>query len=162
MSNSIRAFVRSRCPVIRQVIPGISWRARSKDLLVWGDIVHVASIQLQNPKASVEYDTDAAAAAAQRSRRYAFELAAKKQVGPRPCFGVAKRHFRLWFDVSGHGVAPETGMRTSTRKSAGCYWTTSERLKQKPPQAQGFTGFLGLLRITSWCQERTRIMSLTD
>ena len=50
--------------------------SESKDLLVWGDIVHVASIQLQNPKASVEYDTDAAAA--QRSRRYAFELAAKK------------------------------------------------------------------------------------
>jgi hypothetical protein len=42
---------------------------------VWGDIVHVASIQLHNPKASVEYDTDAAAA--QRSRRYAFELAAR-------------------------------------------------------------------------------------
>ena len=50
--------------------------SESKDLLVWGDIVHVASIQLRNPKASVEYDTDAAAA--QRSRRYAFELAAKK------------------------------------------------------------------------------------
>jgi len=50
--------------------------SESKDLLVWGDIVHVASIQLRNPKASVEYDTDAAEA--QRSRRYAFELAAKK------------------------------------------------------------------------------------
>ncbi|MFM0081237.1 MBL fold metallo-hydrolase [Paraburkholderia sediminicola] len=50
--------------------------SESKDLLLWGDIVHVASIQLRNPKASVEYDTDAAAA--QRSRRYAFELAAKK------------------------------------------------------------------------------------
>lgn len=50
--------------------------SESKKLLVWGDIVHVASIQLQNPKASVEYDTDAAAA--QRSRRYAFEFAAKK------------------------------------------------------------------------------------
>lgn len=46
------------------------------DLLVWGDIVHVAAIQLQNPKASVEYDTDAASA--QRSRRYALELAADK------------------------------------------------------------------------------------
>ncbi|MGF6571552.1 glyoxylase-like metal-dependent hydrolase (beta-lactamase superfamily II) [Paraburkholderia sp. GAS333] len=47
-----------------------------QDLLVWGDIVHVAAIQLQNPKASVEYDTDAASA--QRSRRYALQLAADK------------------------------------------------------------------------------------
>ncbi|MFM0497097.1 MBL fold metallo-hydrolase [Paraburkholderia caledonica] len=46
-------------------------------LLVWGDIVHVAAIQLQNPTASVEYDTDAAAA--QRSRRSALELAASER-----------------------------------------------------------------------------------
>jgi glyoxylase-like metal-dependent hydrolase (beta-lactamase superfamily II) len=50
--------------------------SQSKDLLVWGDIVHVAAIQLQNPKASVEYDTDVAAA--QRSRGYALELAADR------------------------------------------------------------------------------------
>ncbi|SEE89559.1 Glyoxylase, beta-lactamase superfamily II [Burkholderia sp. WP9] len=49
----------------------------SKDLLVWGDVIHVAAIQLQNPTASVEYDTDAAAA--QRSRRYALKLAADKR-----------------------------------------------------------------------------------
>ncbi|WP_454874172.1 MBL fold metallo-hydrolase [Paraburkholderia xenovorans] len=48
----------------------------SKDLLVWGDVIHVAAIQLRNPTASVEYDTDAAAA--QRSRRYALKLAADK------------------------------------------------------------------------------------
>lgn len=47
-----------------------------KDLLVWGDIVHVAAIQLRNPKASVEYDTNASDA--QRSRRMAFSLAAQK------------------------------------------------------------------------------------
>ncbi|MET3228020.1 UNVERIFIED_ORG: glyoxylase-like metal-dependent hydrolase (beta-lactamase superfamily II) [Burkholderia sp. 1263] len=49
----------------------------SKDLLVWGDIIHVASIQLQNPAASVEYDTDAADA--RRSRREVLELAAKQR-----------------------------------------------------------------------------------
>ncbi|OXC80423.1 Metallo-beta-lactamase superfamily protein [Caballeronia sordidicola] len=48
----------------------------SKDLLVWGDVVHVASIQLRNPTASVEYDTDAPAA--RRSRRFALKLAADK------------------------------------------------------------------------------------
>ncbi|MBW0448720.1 MBL fold metallo-hydrolase [bacterium M00.F.Ca.ET.228.01.1.1] len=46
-------------------------------LLVWGDIVHVAAIQLQNPTASVEYDSDAAAA--QASRRRALELAADQR-----------------------------------------------------------------------------------
>ncbi|RAS22597.1 MBL fold metallo-hydrolase [Paraburkholderia bryophila] len=48
----------------------------AKDLLVWGDVIHVASIQLQNPAATVEYDTDAASA--QRSRRYALNLAADR------------------------------------------------------------------------------------
>ncbi|MFM0557581.1 MBL fold metallo-hydrolase [Paraburkholderia sediminicola] len=51
--------------------------SESQDLLVWGDVIHVASIQLQNPAASVEYDTSAADA--QRSRRLAFELAANKR-----------------------------------------------------------------------------------
>src|SRR6266702_5777744 len=74
-------------------------------------------------------------------------MAIRQEVGLWPCFGVAKRQFRLRFDVSGHGVAPETGIRISIRKNAGCYWTTSERKRQKTPQAQGFTGFLGHLRI---------------
>jgi glyoxylase-like metal-dependent hydrolase (beta-lactamase superfamily II) len=43
-------------------------------LLVWGDIVHVAAIQLHDPEASVEYDSDARAA--QRERRALLDLAA--------------------------------------------------------------------------------------
>ena len=35
-------------------------------LLLWGDIVHVASIQLQHPDATVKYDSDAKAAEASR------------------------------------------------------------------------------------------------
>ncbi len=46
----------------------------SQRMLVWGDIVHVAAIQLQNPAASVEYDSDAGAA--QRARRDMLDLAA--------------------------------------------------------------------------------------
>jgi glyoxylase-like metal-dependent hydrolase (beta-lactamase superfamily II) len=49
----------------------------AKHLMVWGDIVHVASIQLRNPSATVEYDTDAASA--RRSRRYALDLAADRR-----------------------------------------------------------------------------------
>ncbi|MBN3759655.1 MBL fold metallo-hydrolase [Burkholderia sp. Ac-20365] len=49
----------------------------SQRLLVWGDIVHVAAIQLQNPAASVEYDSDARAA--QRARRELLDLAAGRR-----------------------------------------------------------------------------------
>ena len=48
----------------------------SQDLLVWGDIIHVASIQLPNPEVSIEYDSDAASA--KRSRRMALALAVDK------------------------------------------------------------------------------------
>jgi glyoxylase-like metal-dependent hydrolase (beta-lactamase superfamily II) len=74
-----------------QLIPGITSMAtpghtpghtsflvesQSNALLVWGDIIHVAPIQLQNPKASVEYDNNPLSA--QRYRRELLDLAAKK------------------------------------------------------------------------------------
>ncbi len=40
--------------------------SRGQVLLVWGDVIHVAAIQLQNPQISVEYDNDAVAARAAR------------------------------------------------------------------------------------------------
>nr|WP_254783716.1 MBL fold metallo-hydrolase [Collimonas sp. OK307] len=50
--------------------------SQSNALLVWGDIIHVAPIQLQNPKASVEYDNNPPSA--QRFRRKLLGLAAQK------------------------------------------------------------------------------------
>lgn len=47
-----------------------------KMLFVWGDIVHIAAIQLRDPAASVTYDSDAAAA--QASRRALFALAVQR------------------------------------------------------------------------------------
>lgn len=73
-----------------ELVPGISTRpapghtaghasytieSGSQRLLVWGDIVHVAPIQLQDPAASVKYDTNDRAA--QRSRRELLGLAAR-------------------------------------------------------------------------------------
>ncbi|MGU7772620.1 MBL fold metallo-hydrolase [Burkholderia sp. MR1-5-21] len=49
----------------------------SDGLLVWGDIVHVAAIQLQDPDATVQYDSDGAAA--QRTRRDALKRVADKR-----------------------------------------------------------------------------------
>ena len=51
-------------------------RNGSQTLLVWGDIIHVASVQLRDPTASVEYDTDAQIA--QRSRRAMLQLASTR------------------------------------------------------------------------------------
>jgi glyoxylase-like metal-dependent hydrolase (beta-lactamase superfamily II) len=50
--------------------------SRGQTLLLWGDIVHVAAIQLQHPGATVKYDSDAGAA--EQSRR---ELLARAAAG---------------------------------------------------------------------------------
>jgi glyoxylase-like metal-dependent hydrolase (beta-lactamase superfamily II) len=52
--------------------------SQGRTLLLWGDIVHVASIQLQHVDATVKYDSDASAAAA--SRRALFDRAARDHV----------------------------------------------------------------------------------
>ncbi|KWE48183.1 MBL fold metallo-hydrolase [Burkholderia ubonensis] len=46
-------------------------------LLAWGDVVHVAAIQLPDPDATVQYDSDAAAAS--RTRRDTLEYVADKR-----------------------------------------------------------------------------------
>lgn len=48
----------------------------NQTLLVWGDVIHVASIQLRDPAATVEYDSDASAA--QQTRYGLLALAASQ------------------------------------------------------------------------------------
>jgi glyoxylase-like metal-dependent hydrolase (beta-lactamase superfamily II) len=52
--------------------------SRGQRLLVWGDIVHVAPVQLRDPQASLKYDTSDAGA--QRARRSLFERAAQEHL----------------------------------------------------------------------------------
>jgi glyoxylase-like metal-dependent hydrolase (beta-lactamase superfamily II) len=52
--------------------------SHGQTLLLWGDIVHVAAIQLQHPGATVKYDSDAAAA--ETSRRALLERAASEHL----------------------------------------------------------------------------------
>jgi glyoxylase-like metal-dependent hydrolase (beta-lactamase superfamily II) len=52
--------------------------SRGQALLAWGDIVHVAAIQLEQPGATVKYDTDGAAAAA--TRRALLDRAAREHI----------------------------------------------------------------------------------
>ena len=52
--------------------------SRGQKLLVWGDIVHVAPVQLLDPQASVKYDSSDGDA--QRARRGLFERAAREHL----------------------------------------------------------------------------------
>jgi len=52
--------------------------SRGQKLLVWGDIVHVAPVQLLDPQASVKYDSSDGDA--QRARRSLFERAAREHL----------------------------------------------------------------------------------
>ncbi|ADG18902.1 beta-lactamase domain protein [Paraburkholderia atlantica] len=51
-------------------------KSGQQTLIVWGDIIHVAAIQLRDPRASVEYDSDAAAA--RQSRLALLDRAARE------------------------------------------------------------------------------------
>jgi glyoxylase-like metal-dependent hydrolase (beta-lactamase superfamily II) len=72
----------------------------AQTLLIWGDIVHVAAVQLQTPSATVKYDTDAVAA--QQSRRDLLELAASRHLIVAaahiafPGLGHVRRNGRSW------------------------------------------------------------------
>jgi glyoxylase-like metal-dependent hydrolase (beta-lactamase superfamily II) len=52
--------------------------SRGQRLLAWGDVVHVAPVQLKDPQASLKYDTSDAGA--QRSRRALLERAAREHL----------------------------------------------------------------------------------
>jgi glyoxylase-like metal-dependent hydrolase (beta-lactamase superfamily II) len=52
--------------------------SQGRQLLVWGDIVHVAPLQFPHPDATVKYDSDAAGA--QRQRRQLLDLAASQRM----------------------------------------------------------------------------------
>ncbi len=52
--------------------------SRSRQLLIWGDIVHVSPIELPYPGAAVKYDSDQEAA--QASRRDLLQMAVSQHL----------------------------------------------------------------------------------
>ena len=50
--------------------------SQGNKLVVWGDLMHVAAVQFAMPSVTIQFDTDAKAAAPQRQKNYAD--AAKK------------------------------------------------------------------------------------
>ena len=52
--------------------------SQGRQLLVWGDIVHVAPLQFPHPDATVKYDSDAAGA--QQRRRQLLDMAARSRM----------------------------------------------------------------------------------
>jgi glyoxylase-like metal-dependent hydrolase (beta-lactamase superfamily II) len=49
--------------------------SKGQKLVVWGDLIHVASVQFDNPSIGIQFDGDSKAAAVQR--KHAFADAAK-------------------------------------------------------------------------------------
>ena len=45
--------------------------SRGQKLAIWGDLVHVAAVQFDDPSVTIQYDTEGSAAAVQRKRAYA-------------------------------------------------------------------------------------------
>jgi len=45
--------------------------SKGQKLVLWGDLMHVAAIQFDNPNATIQFDTDSKAALAQRKKAYA-------------------------------------------------------------------------------------------
>lgn len=45
--------------------------SKGQKLMLWGDLMHLAAVQFDNPSVTVKFDTDSAAAAVQRKKAYA-------------------------------------------------------------------------------------------
>ncbi len=45
--------------------------SKGQKLMLWGDLMHVASVQFENPGVTIKFDTDSKAAALQRKKAYA-------------------------------------------------------------------------------------------
>ena len=45
--------------------------SRGQKMVFWGDLMHVAAVQFENPGVTIQFDTDSKAAAAQRKKAYA-------------------------------------------------------------------------------------------
>ncbi|HEV2611323.1 MAG TPA: MBL fold metallo-hydrolase [Noviherbaspirillum sp.] len=46
-------------------------QSKGEKMVLWGDLMHVAAIQFDNPAVTIQFDTDSKAAAAQRKKAYA-------------------------------------------------------------------------------------------
>ena len=54
--------------------PGHSFyvaESKGQKMVFWGDLMHVAAVQFENPGVTIQFDTDSKAAAAQRKKAYA-------------------------------------------------------------------------------------------
>lgn len=78
--------------------------SKGEKLVLWGDLMHVAAVQFATPPVTIQFDSDSAAAAAQRAKAYA-EAAAQGYV-----VGAAHLSFpglgRLRSEGSGYGFVP--------------------------------------------------------
>jgi glyoxylase-like metal-dependent hydrolase (beta-lactamase superfamily II) len=60
-----------------------TYRIESKGevLMLWGDLIHVAAVQFENPKVAIAFDSDNTAAIAAREKAFAEAAANRWMVG---------------------------------------------------------------------------------
>lgn len=55
--------------------------SKGQTLVLWGDLMHVAAVQFENPAVTIQFDSDSKAAYAQRQKAYADAAQHSYQVG---------------------------------------------------------------------------------
>jgi glyoxylase-like metal-dependent hydrolase (beta-lactamase superfamily II) len=81
---------------VTQLVPGVTaipahghtpghavYRIESRDevLILWGDLVHVAAVQFENPKVAISFDTDSPHAIVEREKAFAEAAGKRWMVG---------------------------------------------------------------------------------
>ncbi len=55
--------------------------SKGQKMMIWGDLMHVAAVQFNDPSVTIQFDSDSTAAAAQRAKAYAAAAAEGYYVG---------------------------------------------------------------------------------
>jgi glyoxylase-like metal-dependent hydrolase (beta-lactamase superfamily II) len=55
--------------------------SKGQKLVLWGDLIHVAAVQFDEPSVTIQFDSDSKAAAVQRKRAYAEAVKGAYWVG---------------------------------------------------------------------------------
>ena len=106
------ACVRCRRRATRRATASTNSKARARGLMFWGDVMHAAEVQLQDPSVTIAYDVDPAAARAQRLR---CRWAMRSPTHATCCVRRASRRSPWWTRMPMR-PRPQCSVRSSARR----------------------------------------------
>jgi hypothetical protein len=80
--------------------------SKGERLELWGDLMHVAAVQFENPSVTIQFDTDSKAAAASRNTAYAEAAKSGSLVGLAHVAFPGLGHLRVAADGKGYVWVP--------------------------------------------------------